>query len=166
MRIEPGVQFANRYLIERQLSRGGTATVWLATDEALSRRVAIKVFHSPDASLWREAKAAEVLDHPNIVTIYDVGEVDGQPYMVMEYVPGHDLRRLLDKEAPLSVERAARLFLKIAEAVAAIHERHLIHRDLKPNNIIVTPTERVKITDFGIARLPGERPNGDVWGTP
>ncbi len=166
MRIEPGIHFANRYLIERQLSRGGTATVWLATDEMLSRRVAIKVVHMPNASLWREAKAAAVLDHPNIVTIYDVGEADGQPYIVMEYVPGRDLRRLLDEEAPLSAERAARLFLHIARAVAAIHDRHLIHRDLKPSNIIVTPTERVKIADFGIARMPGERPHGDVWGTP
>src|SRR5215204_5367175 len=136
--------------------------VYLAEDTRLGRRVALKrpsdaFLTTPDARerLHREASAAGRLTHPNIAAIYDVLDVDGFPYIVMEYVEGESLSTVL-RRGPLSVERALEIGLQIADALAAAHARGVIHRDLKPSNISVTVDGNAKVLDFGIAKGPAQ----------
>jgi Tol biopolymer transport system component len=147
------------YTILRRLGAGGVGEVWRARDDRLRRDVAIKVLlpHvSGDAAGLRrfadEARATSALNHPNILTIHDVGERDGSPFLVSECLEGSNLRRLLDK-SPLPTARAVGLALGVARGLAAAHARGIVHRDLKPENVFVAPDDGVKILDFGLATL-------------
>jgi predicted Ser/Thr protein kinase len=148
-----------RYEIETTLGEGGMARVYRGTDGVLSRPVAIKVLADRYANddtfvtrFRREAQAAAALNHPNVVSVFDTGD-DGQAhYIVMEYVPGQTLADVLKREGPLDPDRAARIAEDVATALQAAHERGLVHRDVKPGNVMIDPEGRTKVMDFGIAR--------------
>ena len=148
-----------RYQIKKELGRGGMATVYRAYDPSFERDVAIKVL--PQAFLHdelfrarfeREAKTVAALEHSAIVPVYDFGEQDGQPYIVMRMMPGGDLNDKL-KEGPLSVEEAAEIVIHLASGLEAAHSRGIVHRDLKPGNILFDSYGNALLSDFGIARL-------------
>jgi Protein kinase domain len=149
-----------RYTIERPLGSGGMAEVFLAHDGVLDRDVALKVLRSQYAGdeefyerFRREATSAAGLSHPNIVQVYDRGETaDGTCYIAMEYVSGGTLKERLDERGPMEPQRALAVVGQVAEALWAAHERGVIHRDIKPQNILVTDMGHLKVTDFGIAR--------------
>ncbi len=150
----------DRYEILAVIGSGGMSTVFRARDQRLGRDVAIKILHAQFAAdhdfverFRQEAEfAAGLSAHPNIVSIFDVGEDGDIRYMVMELIEGRNLKDLINDEAPLSVERAFSIGQAIASALAFAHQRGLIHRDIKPQNILVSPDGSVRVTDFGIAR--------------
>ena len=150
----------NRYRLLKSLGSGGMADVYLAHDDILDRDVALKVMSSRYASdeefverFKREAQSAAALSHPNIVSIFDRGESeDGTYYIAMEYLPGGTLKNRILKRGALPARTAAAVALQMAEALRAAHERDVIHRDIKPHNILITALGDVKVTDFGIAR--------------
>jgi serine/threonine protein kinase len=149
----------DRYEVGRLLGAGGMAEVFEGRDRLLARRVAIKVLQSQfvrDPSFLirfkREAQAAASLSHPNIVGVYDTGTEDGTHFIVMEYVEGRTLKDVIRAEGPLYPERAAEICADVCSALAAAHARGLIHRDIKPGNVMLTPEGKVKVMDFGIAR--------------
>jgi eukaryotic-like serine/threonine-protein kinase len=150
----------NRYRLVKSLGSGGMADVYLAHDDTLDREVALKVMSSRYASdeefverFKREAQSAAALSHPNIVSIFDRGESeDGTYYIAMEYLPGGTLKNRIVKRGALPARTAAAVALQMAEALRAAHERDVIHRDIKPHNILITGLGDVKVTDFGIAR--------------
>jgi beta-lactam-binding protein with PASTA domain len=150
----------NRYRLLKPLGSGGMADVYLAHDDILDRDVALKVMSTRYASdeefverFKREAQSAAALSHPNIVSIFDRGESeDGTYYIAMEYLPGGTLKDRILKRGALPAHTAAAVALQIAEALRAAHERDVIHRDIKPHNILITGSGDVKVTDFGIAR--------------
>ncbi|HVJ50555.1 Stk1 family PASTA domain-containing Ser/Thr kinase [Desulfitobacterium sp.] len=151
--------FGERYEIIDKLGAGGMAIVYKAKDLLLNRIVTVKVLREQFASdedfvrrFRREAQSAASLSHPNIVSIYDVGKDGDTEYIVMEYVEGQNLKELIRNYAPLSSEQSINLARQIAEAIRHAHEHHIIHRDIKPHNILVTADGRAKVTDFGIAR--------------
>ncbi|HUF84362.1 MAG TPA: Stk1 family PASTA domain-containing Ser/Thr kinase [Acidimicrobiia bacterium] len=151
--------FSNRYEIKRGIARGGMAQVYLARDQLLDRPVAIKVLFPEFARdpsfverFRREAQAAANLSHPNIVGIYDWGQERGTYFIVMEYIEGRSLRDLIHTEGPLPPAQAAEIGAEIAEALAFAHRSGVVHRDIKPGNVLMTEAGRVKVTDFGIAR--------------
>jgi eukaryotic-like serine/threonine-protein kinase len=169
----------DRYRLVELVGAGGMATVYRGEDLALERRVAVKYLREPYASdpdarerFLREARSAAKLDHPNIVHLYDVGTDQGDhPFIVMELVPGEDLKTMIRRDAPLPVERALRVAEAIAAGVGAAHRAGIVHCDLKPQNILVTDDGQLKVTDFGIARAlqqdEGEAEVLDVvWGSP
>ena len=146
------------YRIISRLGAGGMGEVYRARDEQLDREVAVKVlpassFGDPTARarLVREARAAAALNHPNICTVYEVGEADGQAYIAMELVEGRTLSAMLHA-GPLPAEHVVHYGRQLADALTHAHERGIIHRDLKSNNVIVTPDRRVKVLDFGLAK--------------
>jgi serine/threonine-protein kinase len=148
--------FAGRYRLIEPLGRGAMSAVWLADDTELERRVAVKTL-APSADrqrFEREARAAASLSHPNICALYDYGEADGKPYMVLEYLPNGSLEERL-RDGRMSDEDTARIATEIAAGLAHAHERGLVHRDLKPANILFDAEGRAKIADFGIARMGG-----------
>jgi eukaryotic-like serine/threonine-protein kinase len=147
---------AGRYRLLEPLGRGAMSSVWLAQDEELERRVAVKLLaESADrARFEREARAAAALSHPNICSLYDYGEADGRPYMVLEYLPNGSLEDRL-KDGPLPDDETVRLATEMAAGLAHAHERGLVHRDLKPANVLFDAEDRAKIADFGIARMGG-----------
>jgi beta-lactam-binding protein with PASTA domain/tRNA A-37 threonylcarbamoyl transferase component Bud32 len=154
-----GDVLGGRYRLVELLGQGGMATIYRATDSQLGRDVAVKVLHpeygrDPDfvARFRQEAHAAASLSHPGIVSVYDFGTDDAGPYLVMELVDGEDLAALLRRNGPLPPRQAARLVAEVARALDAAHDRGIVHRDVKPGNIMLTATGRVKVTDFGIAR--------------
>ena len=166
-----------RYQILDQLGQGGMATVFRARDVNLQRDVAIKVLrdtliHEPGfrERFLREARSAANLSHPNIVTVYDFGQDADQLFLVMEYVPGTDLKSLLRRQGQLSINQAVEIMIKICLGVGYAHRAGLIHCDLKPHNILVTDDLQVKITDFGIARalaaIDPDEHSEIVWGSP
>jgi len=171
MSVEPGA-LVGRYEIQRKLGRGGMGAVYVAHDPVLGRMVAIKMFSSdvdvPDASerFWREARSAALLSHPNIVTIYDFGEVDGQPYIVMEYVPGEPLVQIIRRKAALSLADKLRWMTELCAGAGYAHRMSIVHRDIKPANLIIDKAGRLKILDFGIARMLGTASNTGTIGTP
>ncbi|MEA2702360.1 MAG: eukaryotic-like serine/threonine-protein kinase [Actinomycetota bacterium] len=168
---------SGRYRIVRHVARGGMAEVYLGHDELLDRTVAIKVLipeRARDASFVerfrREAKAAAGLNHQNIVGVHDFGEDDGQYFMVMEYVDGPTLRDVIRSDGPMDPERATSIAAAIAAALAAAHAKKIIHRDVKPANVLISSaTGTVKVADFGIARAAGAQEGltmpGAVMGT-
>jgi serine/threonine-protein kinase len=148
-----------RYTVHHRLARGGMASVYLATDNRLDRRVAVKIMHpgladDPEfvARFNREARAAAALNHPDIVAVYDQGTDDGHPFLVMEYVPGATLRQVLRERGRLSPAEALAVMDHVLAALGAAHVAGLVHRDVKPENVLVTPDGRVKVADFGLAR--------------
>ena len=149
----------NRYTILERVGGGGMADVYRAHDKLLDRSVAVKVLRSQFTNdeefvtrFRREAQAAAKLSHPNIVNIYDVGRFEDIYYIVMEYIPGETLKERIVREKVLPVDSAVHLALEIAEALENAHHNGLIHCDIKPHNILMTRTGRIKVTDFGIAR--------------
>jgi serine/threonine-protein kinase len=148
-----------RYTVEKRLGQGGMATVDLAEDTELGRRVAVKRLFASLAGdyvfqqrFFREAKLAAALSHPNLVTVYDVGEENGLPYIVMEYVEGETLAELMRSEGPLQPDRAVDLLLQVCAGLEHAHAAGLVHRDIKPQNLLVRRDGVAKIADFGIAR--------------
>jgi eukaryotic-like serine/threonine-protein kinase len=151
--------FNGRYKIIEKVGGGGMADVYKAEDQVLGRTVALKILHKQFASdegflerFRREARAAAKLTHPNIVSIYDVGEEGGVHFIVMEFVKGMTLKKLIQKDAPLSTEKVVHISMQIAKAMEFAHEHEIIHRDIKPQNVIITDNGEIKVTDFGIAR--------------
>ena len=148
-----------RYAVRSRIARGGMASVYLATDTRLDRRVAVKVMHpgfadDPEfvARFTREARAAAALNHPDVVSVYDQGTDGGHPFLVMEYVPGETLRSVLRSRGRLSPAEAVAVMDHVLAALAAAHAAGLVHSDVKPENVLVTPDGRVKVADFGLAR--------------
>jgi serine/threonine protein kinase len=168
-------RLTERYVLESRIAIGGMGGVHVALDERLARRVAIKVLkdelvHDPRfvERFRREARSVAALSHPNVATVYDYGEENGRHFIVMELVEGRDLARVLREEGPLEPERAARIAAGVARALEHAHAAGVIHRDIKPANIMLSPGDRVKVTDFGIARAIGESSltaTGSVMGT-
>jgi predicted Ser/Thr protein kinase len=165
-----------RYERRRWLGAGGMGQVYEGHDRLLNRPVAVKTLHAQFAHepvrvgrLVREATAAARLNHPNVVAVYDAGSDENTHFIVMEYVPGRTLREVLDEQGPLAPERAATFASDIAAALASAHARGLVHRDVKPGNVMVTPTGDVKVVDFGIARATDGAPvtqTAGLAGTP
>jgi serine/threonine-protein kinase len=156
-----------RYAIQSELGRGAMGVVYKATDTALERTVAVKTVNMAlerdgaekyEARFYQEARAAGSLNHPNIVTVYDVGKEGNVAYMAMEFIQGAELRSLLSEGRPLPVSQAVSVASQVAEGLAYAHEHGVVHRDIKPANIMVLADGPVKITDFGIARM---RANND-----
>src|SRR5262245_28605892 len=150
---------ANRYELRTEIGRGGMADVYLALDRLLNRRVAVKVLSPAYAAdpnfverFRREARAAASLNHPNIVAVYDWGREEDTSFIVMEYVNGQTLRGVLRKYGKLPPMEAARIAADIADALEFAHRNGVVHRDVKPGNVLITPEGGVKVTDFGIAR--------------
>ena len=156
--MQAGTELARRYVLEELLGHGAMGRVWRATDQVLDRPVAVKVINEGHANrelasrLKREARIAARLQHPGITAVHDVGSYDGQPFIVMELLQGHDLASILE-QAPngLPVDTVISLAIQAAEAVQAAHDGHVIHRDLKPANLFLQDSGHLKICDFGIA---------------
>jgi eukaryotic-like serine/threonine-protein kinase len=158
-RYPPGTVLAGRYEIVRPLGWGGMAEVYLAVDRDLGRQVAVKVIlqrYAEDdrlaARFRREARAAAALNHPNVVAIHDVGTHDGSPFIVMEHVAGRTLAEVVQTDGALPPDRVADIGEAVARALGAAHAVRIVHRDVKPGNVMVTGDGRVKVLDFGIAR--------------
>ena len=157
--LEPGRVLGGRYRLLREIARGGMGTVWEADDPLLARHVAVKTLdpvigrdETVRARFRREAVTAAAVTHQNIVGTYDTGEDDGVAYIVMELVDGITLRQLIDRDGALAVPEAADIAYQVADALVVAHARGLVHRDVKPGNVLVQPDGRVKVTDFGIAK--------------
>ncbi|MCU1487092.1 MAG: serine/threonine protein kinase with sensor(s) [Actinomycetia bacterium] len=168
--------YGGRYELHRRIARGGMADVFLARDALLDRPVALKVLFPEFATdrafverFRREAQSAAGLSHANIVSVYDWGEEDGTYFIVMEYVEGRSLAQIVRDEGPLLPDRAADVATDIAAALGFAHRNGVIHRDVKPGNVLISPLGQVKVTDFGIARAVTTQDNltqtGTVMGT-
>ena len=175
--MNEGTLLNDRYQLLEQLGSGGMAEVFRARDLMLDRYVAIKVLRADYSRasgfqdrFRQEARAAANLSHPNIVTVHDFGFAEDQLFIVMEHVPGKDLKSLLRQRGRMSVEEAIPLVIQACAGIGYAHRAGLVHCDVKPQNMLVTPDLRLKVTDFGIARalatiVPGERVKV-VWGSP
>jgi len=170
-----GETLSGRYRVQRLLGRGGMSAVWLARDLELPRDVAVKILHarrleSADAveRFEREARTLAGLAHPGIVTVIDRGEHDGRPFIVFEHVSGQDLRARIAARGHLKPAEALAICAQVADALAYAHRQGVIHRDVKPHNVLLTDDGVAKLTDFGIARIleePSLTATGRVWGT-
>jgi len=154
---------AGRYSLERELGRGGMATVWLAHDHELGREVAVKVLAAPIAAdtelrarFLREARVAARLSHPNVVGVFDAGEDGDRLYIVMEYVPGESLAHALRRRTRFPVDEAVAVVTGACAALEQAHAAGLVHRDVKPGNLLLRPDGVVKLADFGIAHAAEE----------
>ncbi|CAN7600957.1 serine/threonine-protein kinase [Terrabacter sp. LjRoot27] len=177
MTLATGATLGGRYTLGTAIASGGMGDVWEGTDEVLRRPVAVKVMRpqgpEDDAFLERfrdEARGSAALHHPNIASVFDYGEDDGTAYLVMELVPGRTLGEIIrESDGGMPAEEVRSLLGQAALALSAAHEAGVVHRDVKPANIIVTPEGRAKLTDFGIARVgdgSGHTLTGEVLGTP
>ncbi|MFA9414580.1 MULTISPECIES: Stk1 family PASTA domain-containing Ser/Thr kinase [unclassified Streptococcus] len=157
--LATGKLFAGRYRIVKSIGRGGMADVYLGRDLILDdEEVAIKILRTnyqtdqvAVARFQREARAMAELNHPNIVGIRDIGEDEGQQFIVMEYIDGWDLKKYIQEKGPLTSEEASRIMTEVLSAMTLAHQQGIVHRDLKPQNVILTKSGRAKVTDFGIA---------------
>jgi serine/threonine-protein kinase len=156
--VAPGLRLAGRYRIERSVAAGGMATIWSATDEVLARTVAIKTLRPELADdpaflerFQHEAVSAARLNHPNIISVFDTGDDAGVSFIVMEYFDGKPLDRVLEDRGPLDPAAAVEIMSQVLEALGFAHSMGVIHRDVKPGNMLVGSDGRVKVTDFGIA---------------
>lgn len=171
--LNNGTFIANRYEIVGQVGTGGMSDVYKAKDHALGRYVAIKVLKSEFSedtnfvSKFRtEAQSAAVLEHPNIVNIYDVGSENGIHYIVMEYVEGITLKTYIEKKGQLTYKEALSIAIQVGRGIQEAHAKNIVHRDIKPQNIIISTDGKVKVTDFGIARAVSENTiHSDVMGS-
>src|SRR4051794_25789344 len=172
--IQAGTVVDDRYRIKHRIGSGGMADVYCAVDEQLGREVALKLLHRRFAEdqefverFRREASSAAALQHPNVVGVFDRGEWDGTSYIAMEHLEGRTLKQIVVDEAPLDPIRAIDLAVQILRAARFAHKRGVIHRDLKPHNVIVDPEGRAKVTDFGIARAGASdmTQTGSIMGT-
>ncbi len=172
----PGELIAGRYELVELAGTGGMSSVYRAHDQLLERDVALKVLHSHFGEddeyverFRREARSVAKLSHPHIVTVIDRGEDEGRQYIVFEYIDGENLKQLIERTGPLPTRRAVELAITIADALAFAHENGLVHRDVKPQNVLLSPDGDVKVTDFGIARSldveHGVTQTGTVLGT-
>ena len=159
--LAPGTVLDGRYRIEAEIARGGMGVIYRARHLTLDLPRAVKLITPHFARDGRylerfrtEATAAARIEHPNVVTVHDFGEVEGLPYLVMQYVEGDNLQRVVDREGALDPERALRVTAQIADALDAAHALGVVHRDVKPSNILVVG-ERALLTDFGLAQAPG-----------
>lgn len=155
-RYQPGTTIAGHYTVTGLLGSGGSAGVYRARDTLMNRTVAIKVISATAGgtrNFMTEARAAAVLSHPNIVGVYDVLDLEGEKYVVMEYVCGITLREYIDHHGHLSVKESVNCAHQVLHALHAAHSRGIVHRDIKPGNILITTEGRIKVTDFGIARF-------------
>ncbi len=175
MKPAVGQLYGDRYRLKLRIAIGGMGEVWQAEDELILRQVAIKIlkeeYLGDPLFLERfrsEAKSAALVEHEGIANVYDYGEDTGSAYLVMELVPGESMSRLIEREKRLSEEKVLDIIAQTARALSAAHSRGLIHRDIKPGNLLITPEGKVKITDFGIARVGDQVPltkTGQVMGT-
>ncbi len=175
MSILLGTTLSGRYRLEARIAAGGMSTVYRAHDETLERTVAIKLMNREVASdsdqlerFRREARAVAQLSHPHVVGVIDAGEDDGRAYIVFEFVDGETLKDRIRREGPLPISEAVAYAIEIARALGAAHERHIVHRDVKPQNVLIDHEGSAKVTDFGIARTleeDGLTADGRVLGT-
>ena len=175
-RLQDGLLLGDRYSLTTRIASGGMGDVWEADDTVLSRSVAVKVLRpgTDDEEVFARRFRSEALYtanlcHPNIATVFDYGEDDNLAYLVMELVPGEPLSALVQREGALEPERVRAIMSQAALALGAAHEAGVVHRDVKPANILVMPDGTVKLTDFGIARAvdgSGHTQTGEVLGTP
>lgn len=156
--LSKGQKINERYEIVKSIGEGGMANVYLANDKILDRKVAVKVLRGDLSSddkfirrFQREALSVSNLSHPNIVEVYDVGEEDGEHYIVMEYIDGKTLKQLLKKRESLTLTEVIDIMTQLTDGISHAHESYIIHRDIKPQNIMIEDNGRIKITDFGIA---------------
>ncbi len=170
-----GTTLNGRYRLEARIGAGGMSTVYRALDETLERPVAVKLMNREVAAdsdqlerFRREARAVAQLSHPHIVGVIDAGEDDGRPYIVFEYIEGETLKERIRRKGQLSIPEAVAYSIEIARALGAAHARHIVHRDVKPQNVLIDDEGRAKVTDFGIARTLDEEgltADGRVLGT-
>jgi eukaryotic-like serine/threonine-protein kinase len=175
MRPTQGVTFGGRYELDSRIAIGGMGEVWEATDHVIGRTVAIKIlkdeYMGDPGFLERfraEARHAALVNHEGIASVFDYGEEDGSAFLVMELVPGEALSTILERDGSLSTDKTLDIVAQTAAALQAAHAAGLVHRDIKPGNLLITPDGRVKITDFGIARIADQVPltaTGQVMGT-
>ncbi|MFI8633075.1 protein kinase [Microbacterium sp. NPDC077663] len=175
MRPTQGVSFGGRYELDSRIAIGGMGEVWEATDHVIGRTVAIKIlkdeYMGDPGFLERfraEARHAALVNHEGIASVFDYGEENGSAFLVMELVPGEALSTILEREGALSTDKTLDIVAQTASALQAAHAAGLVHRDIKPGNLLITPDGRVKITDFGIARIADQVPltaTGQVMGT-
>src|SRR5438445_2999666 len=163
--IEADLTLGHRYRLLRRIATGGMGSVWEGEDSVLHRSVAVKVLLEGLAAdgrflerFRREARAAAGLSHPNVASVYDYGEEDGTPYIVMELLRGETLAERLRREGALPADEAVRITEGVAAALQAAHDAGVVHRDVKPGNVMLTPAGEVKVLDFGIAAAS--------WATP
>ncbi|WP_200330791.1 serine/threonine-protein kinase [Leucobacter sp. L43] len=175
MRPAAGITFGGRYELSSRIAVGGMGEVWKATDSIIGRTVAIKIlkdeYMGDPGFLERfraEARHAALVNHEGIANVFDYGEEQGSAYIVMELVPGEPLSAIIDREGRLPANRVLGIVAQTATSLQAAHDAGLVHRDIKPGNLLITPEGRVKITDFGIARIADQVPltaTGQVMGT-
>lgn len=175
MRPAAGITFGGRYELSSRIAVGGMGEVWRATDSIIGRSVAIKIlkdeYMGDPGFLERfraEARHAALVNHEGIANVFDYGEEQGSAYIVMELVPGEPLSTIIEREGRLPADRVLGIVAQTATALQAAHDAGLVHRDIKPGNLLITPEGRVKITDFGIARIADQVPltaTGQVMGT-
>jgi serine/threonine-protein kinase len=170
-----GTSLSGRYRLDARIAAGGMSTVYKAFDETLEREVAVKLMHREVASdsdqlerFRREARAVARLSHPHIVGVIDTGEDDGRPYIVFEYVEGETLKERIRRNGRLPITEAIAYAIEIARALGLAHSQHIVHRDVKPQNVLIDKEGSAKVTDFGIARTleeDGLTADGRVLGT-
>jgi len=175
MKPEAGMIYGGRYRLESLIATGGMGEVWQAHDDIILRSVAIKIlkqeYLGDPGFLERfrtEARLAAMVNHEGIANVFDYGEDSGSAYLVMELVPGESLAKILEREKSISAERVLDIIAQTSRALQAAHESGMVHRDIKPGNLLITPDNHVKITDFGIARVADQvslTATGQVMGT-
>ena len=175
MRPAADITLGGRYTLTERIAIGGMGEVWKARDKVLGRIVAVKILkeeYTGDPGFLErfraEARNTALLNHPGVANVFDYGEEDNSAYLVMELVPGNPLSSIIEHETTLPPDRILNFIAQTARALAAAHSQGLVHRDVKPGNLIITPDDRVKVTDFGIARLANQVPltaTGQVMGT-